>query len=293
MSEKSEMNWDHLRMFLAVMRSGSLRQAAERLELSHPTLRRRLEAFEDQLGLRLFERRPDGLHPRPEASALFEKAREVESSIYAFGRCASSVDPVLQGSIHITAPDLLMSDLLAPDLAAFTKRWPQIDLRVDTSYELADLGNREADVAIRLVPYNGQPHEDLAGKKVATAYTAIYGEKHQWIGWGDRVRQDEWIQKTPFADLPVFGSLNNVFLHRSACHAGMGLAILPCFMADSRLKRHTEPEPSSDIWILVHPDLRRNPRLRLFRDEMVKALERHRPILEGHIHHSRSPMMTT
>ena len=64
--------------------------------------------------------------------------------------------------------------------------------------------------------------------------------------------------------------------------AGLGLAGLPCFLADPLLERLTEPLPATDIWVLVHPDLRRSPRLRLFRDAMAEALERHRPRLEGH-----------
>lgn len=276
-----ELNWDYLRIFLAVMRSSSLRQAAERLGVSHPTIRRKLESLEEQLGLRLFDRRPDGLHATPEASVLLEKAEQVEASVHALGRCASNAAPALQGWIHVTAPDLLMSDLLAPALAAFVARWPQIELRVETTYKLADLGSREADVALRLLPLGQLPDGELVGKKAATAYTAVYGHAHQWIGWADTASQLERIRETPFADLPIRGVMNNIYLQRAACLAGMGLSILPCFMADPRLVQRTEPKPAGAIWVLVHPDLRRNPRLRLFRDEMVAALKQLRPQLEG------------
>ena len=70
-------------------------------------------------------------------------------------------------------------------------------------------------------------------------------------------------------------------LLRSACAAGLGMARLPCFLADGHLERRTEPEPGLDIWVLVHPDLRRNPRLRLFRDMVVDALKQQRDRLEG------------
>ncbi|CAM2064126.1 LysR family transcriptional regulator [Sulfidibacter corallicola] len=281
MTTLPDLNWDHLRVFLAVMRSNSLRQAAQQLGTSHPTIRRRLAALEAQVGIRLFDRRSDSLHVTPEAAALLEKAEQVEASIHAFERCASSADPSLQGTIHVTAPDLVMSDLLAPDLAAFAARWPQITLRIETSYELADLGRREADIAFRLVSPETVLNHELAGRKAATTYAAVYGRGRQWIGWPDRERQLQWIRKTPFRDYPIHCVLSNVYLMRAACIAGMGLAILPCFMAEPYLERRTQPEPGGDLWVLVHPDLRRNARLRLFRDQMFEAIKRREPQLKG------------
>ncbi len=281
MATPSDLDWDHLRVFLAVMRSKSLRHAAARLGVSHPTIRRRAQALESQIGIRLFDRRSDSLHATPEALALVEKAELVEASVHAFERRAGDADPNLKGVIRVTAPDLLMSELLAPDLAAFCARWPQVALQVETTYELADLGSREADIAFRFVPRDSMPHHELAGRKVAAVYAAIYGQGRQWIGWPDREQQLQWIRKSPFSDLSIGSVINNVYLQRAACIEGMGLAILPCFMADPWLERRTEPELSADLWVLVHPDLRRNPRLRLFREEMTQALQRLRPRLEG------------
>jgi DNA-binding transcriptional LysR family regulator len=281
MTTSSELNWDLLRVFLAVMRASSLRHAAAILGTSHPTVRRRLKVLEDQVGIRLFDRRSDSLHATPEAFALLERAEQVEASVQAFARGACNADPNLKGAIRISAPDILMSELLAPDLAAFCKRWPQIVLNVDTTYALADLGSREADIAFRIVPRDQMPSQDLTGRKAASMYAAVYGQGRQWIGWVEREQQQQWIRNTPFAELPIHGVMNNVYLQRAACREGMGLAILPCFMADPWLERRTAPEPAADLWVLVHPDLRRNPRLRLFRDEMVKALQRLRPRLEG------------
>jgi DNA-binding transcriptional LysR family regulator len=69
-------------------------------------------------------------------------------------------------------------------------------------------------------------------------------------------------------------------LQRAACLAGMGLTMLPCFFAEPLLPRRTEPEPRFDLWVLVHPDLRRSPRLRIFRDSVVDAVKRAAPRLE-------------
>ena len=281
MDKRPELDWDHVRVFLAVMRSSSLRQAAEALGLSHPTIARRLEAFEQQLGLSLFDRRTDGLHATPEAAELLEVAEEVETSVHALGRRALDADPELRGPIRVTAPDTLMTDLLMPELAAFSERWPQIELKVDINFDLADLAGREADVAIRGMPHGKSPDGNLTGRLAGVLYGAVYGEGDRWIGWSGEGKDQEWIRDSEFPDLPVRGAFSHPLLQREACRAGMGLTRLPCHLADGHLKRRTEPKPAFDIWVLVHPDLRRSPRLRVFRDEIVAAIKRLQPVLQG------------
>ncbi|MCO4762376.1 MAG: LysR family transcriptional regulator [Myxococcales bacterium] len=276
-----DLDWDHVRVFLATMRSTSLRQAAEKLRISHPTARRKLGALEQQLGLRLFDRRSDGLHPTLEAADLQAAAEEVERAMLSLGRVAQAADPDVRGPIRVTLPDIGATDLLMPDLVRFTQRWPDIELELMPSYDLVSLDRREADVAVRFMTGGKLPAEHLTGRKAGTAYRAIYGEKDEWIGWYGGDKDREWIDKTPFPDFPIRGAMSSGWLQRSACAAGLGLTRLPCFFAEPLLKRRTEPEPAFDIWVLVHPDLRRSPRLRLFRDEMVAAVRRLKPRLEG------------
>lgn len=277
------LNWDHLRVFLALMRARSLRGAAQQMGTSHPTMQRRAAALEEQLGLRLFERGSDRLKPTAEALALLDRAEQVEAMVHSFTRCAANVDPGLKGVVRVSAPDMVMSELLAPDLAAFQAQWPEIDLEVETTYDLANLGNRDADVALRLVPKEGMPTAHLTGRKAAPLAAAVYGEGDVWLGWDDRETQRVWIQRTAFAELPIRGMLNNIYLQRAACQAGMGLAILPCFMADGLIRRRSEPMVDADLWVLVHPDMRDNARLRLFRDHIVGALQKHRDRLLGRV----------
>lgn len=285
MDQQGQLNWDHLRIFLAVMRATSLRQAAERLGISHPTLRRRLDALEEQLGVKLFVRHTDGLHATPEASSLLSHAEHVEESIHAFGRCLDSTNPTLEGKIHVTAADILVSELMAPALAEFAAKWPAIKLYIETSYELVDLGTRKADVAFRIVGHGNTLDGALAGRKAATMYSAVYGEGEQWLSWWEEEEHRVWLQRypAPLPDYPTHCVMNNAYALRAACLAGMGLCVMPCHMAPQGLKRHTEPIPSADIWVLVHPDLRRNPRLRLFRDEMVASLKDLQPVLAGEV----------
>ena len=263
------------------MRAGSLRAAADALGLSHPTARRRLGQLEEQLGLQLFERRRDGLHPTREANELRHAAEDVERAIHTLGRIAQAADPALRGPIRVTTPDILAHDLLMPDFVAFQQRWPEIELHVDMSYGIADLERREADVAIRAVPIGRRPQEHLTGRKAATAYHAIYGEGERWIGWRGAAEDRAWIADTDFPEYPIVGAMDDPMLQRSACAAGLGITTLPCFFAEPLLRRRTKPKPYFDTWVLVHPDLRRSPRLRAFRDAMVDALKRKRPRLAG------------
>lgn len=276
-----DLNWNNLRIFLVVMRASSLRQAADQLGVSHPTIRRKLETLESQLSLRLFDRRPNGLHPTPEAHSLLERAERVEASVQALTRCANNADPTLQGRIRVTAPDIILSEILAPDLAAFAKRWPNIELIIETSYDVANLGSLEADVAIRIIPQGQLPDEELTGRKATPLYAALYGEGDNWIGWQGDESDFENSHLFPVEDIARWGAVGNVYLQRAVCREGMGLSVLPCFMADPYLERRSEPLHVSDLWILVHPDLRENSRFRLFRDEMFTALKNHRPAFEG------------
>lgn len=285
-----QLNWDDVRVFLATMRSSSLRQAAATLGVSHPTARRRLNALEEQLGLHLFDRRPDGLHATPHAAELMTAAQDVERAMHALGRVAQAADPELRGPIRVTLPDIFATDLLMPDFAAFSERWPDIELEIDASYGVADLARREADVAIRVMRLGRLPDGDLTGRKVLSANRAVYGTEDTWIGWEGGEADRGWIRETPFPEAPIRGSIRDPHLQRAACQAGMGLALLPCFFAEPHLLRRSEPRPEFDIWVLVHPDLRRSPRLRVFRDAVVAAVLSHAPRLIGL--ESYSPSMT-
>ena len=266
-----QLDWDDVRVFLAVMRSTSLREAADRLCVSHPTVRRRLNTLEERLRVRLFDRRSDGLQATPDALDLLPAAQEAERAIEEMSRRAHASDPKLRGPLRVTLPDILATHLLMPDLKDFCLRWPQVDLHIDVGYDLADLSKRQADVAIRVMRHGTFPDPGLAGRKAATSYRATYGEGDAWIGWEGGERDSWWIKESPFPDLPVRGAINHVTVQLAACRAGMGVSMLPCYIADRYLPQRSKPQAAYDIWVLVHPDLRRNPRLRLFRDAVVEA----------------------
>ena len=276
----NQLDWDDVRLFLAVLRAGSFRRAATKLGVSRPTAARRLETLEKRLGVALFDRRPDGLHATPAAAVLRERAQAVEDAMQELTRAAQGADPELQGTVRVTVPGIVAEELLIEDIVAFCRRWPQIDVEISGAYSLESLSLQQADVAIRFMPLGVAPSDELHGRKVGTASVAVYGRGESWIGQLGAGR-DAWVADTPWPDQPVRGAIIDGALQRRACALGLGMARLPCFFADGHLERRTEPEPGLDVWVLVHPDLRRNPRLRLFRDMVADALKRQKDRLEG------------
>jgi DNA-binding transcriptional LysR family regulator len=278
-----ELDWDDVRLFLAVLRAGSMRSASHDLGVSRPTVARRLSGLEERLGVALFDRRADGLHRTPAAVLLEPRAEAVEEAVQGLARAARGADPEIQGTIRVTVPPIVAHELLIKDFVAFCKRWPQIEIEISGAYALESLSEQQADIAIRFMPLGVSPDSTLHGRKVANAYLAVYGRGDCWIGQRGAEHDRAWVERTAWPDLPIKGAIIDGELQRRACAAGLGMARLPCFFADEHLERRTEPEPGLDIWVLVHPDLRRNPRLRLFRDAVAEALNRQRHRLEGRV----------
>jgi len=277
----ADLDWNDVRLFLAVMRAGSLRKAAADLFVSRPTAARRLSSLERQLGMALFDRRPDGLHATPAAASLLPRAEAVEEAMRGLTRAAVGADPELRGTVRVTVPPIVAEELLIEDFVEFCQRWPQIEIEVVGNYALDNLAAQQADVAVRFMPVGVPPRSSLHGRRVGNAHIAVYGHGDCWIGQRGETHDRAWAKTTPWPDLPIRGAMLDGALQRRACAAGLGMARLPCFFADGHLERRTEPEPGLDIWVLVHPDLRRNPRLRLFRDMVAASMRRHRARLEG------------
>ena len=277
--DASDYKWDDVRVFAVTARSPSLRQAAEQLGTTHPTVRRRLSALEAATGVALFHRGVDGLHPTLDGQELLDAAVEVERSMHAFARRARAADSGARGpvSVTVTAP---IAWLLARDFAEFAEAWPDIDLMVKTGSDFADLGQTQADVAIRVIVGDTKLDESLAGRRAAESAMATYGQDGA-THWIASKPGPQWVKRTAFPDLPVLCVMGDVAVRHRLCRDGFGLAEIPCFIADPDIPRRSDPVGIADVWVLVHPDLRRNARLKLFRDAMVAAIQRHGPLLRG------------
>lgn len=293
------LDWDDLKHFLALTRHGSIRAASDKLGVSHSTVARRIEAFEQRLGVRLFERSPSGYAITTAGEEVLEVAEQIESEIHGLERRIVGRDQQLSGDIRVTMVDVLCTHLLMPHLAEFSKRYPDISLEVviahDIAFDTLDLSKREADVALR---FTQKPPDQLVGKCLANMYCAAYasdeyikqhdfdsGTTARWIDCVKRGGYPAWIKSSDYPHIPAKGAFQSLLLQFEATKAGMGIGMLPCFLGDPEPTLQRLPpgiaRPSYDLWLLTHTDMRTTARLRVFSAFIADAVLGHRELIEG------------
>ncbi|WP_175688296.1 LysR family transcriptional regulator [Burkholderia anthina] len=308
------MSWDDLRYFLAVMRGGSLSAAARALQVQHSTVARRIDALESALGIRLFDRLPRGWPPTDEGLQLAEHAARVEADVHAFARAAQGA-ATLDGVVRVSASPVFASHFLAPRLARAQRAWPA--LRIDLMGEMhaANLYAREADLAVRL----SRPSEPgLAARRLGTMRFALCAspdwaaappDTWAFLGYDDalaQMPQQQWLERFAAGRRFAFIANDLAALHR-ACVAGAGIALLPRFLVDDpalNMDEHANtgapatvaaslPTPAPlveltaaprcdverEIWLVVHPDVRRSPRVQRVADAIADAVR----AADGHL----------
>ncbi|MDY7099503.1 MAG: LysR family transcriptional regulator [Pseudomonadota bacterium] len=284
-------NWDDFRLILALARSGSLRAAANDLNLTHTTVARRLASLQDRRG-DLFEKGPGGYSPTALGRALVEVAESMERLTLEGARYQRSVDQDISGKITLSLPEAIAQYLLLDEIVAFCAAYSAIDLRVETSYRFVDLDRSEADIVVRGAQ---EPPEHLVGRRLFPYYAAYYGnreyiastpvEKLRWIAPSPESRSANWLENSPFPDAPVVISIDDITARHKAVVAGLGLSRDACFMADPEpdLVRLSDdpPQPLQDLWVLTHPDLRHSPRVRLMMDFISQAIIARKSLVTG------------
>ncbi len=292
------MDWDDIKVLLALARRGSARGAAQVLGVSNSTVTRRLDELEHNLQARLFDRTPDGYRMTAAAEQLLPTAEHVEELILAAERRIHGEDQHLEGPIRVTVPDAGgMSGLMAR-LARFAEEYPGIELELSASPEALDLSRREADIAIRVMPAGIKPPEYLIGRYLSPLSASAYVHRAllrsddpedvshlTWIGKAPAGQKEEWLQFTEFRDHPVRHSIVDLSLVVAAIRARMGMAYMPCFMASDYDEIVRVPGATvvhhSDMWVLTHKDLRLSARLRALREVIADEFTGLRPRLDS------------
>ncbi len=271
-----------------------MRAAAKKLKVSHSKVSRRIESLEADLGVRLFDRRPDGYQLTDSGQELLPVALQTDERLHAFGRSVAGRDSALEGQVCVTIPDAAVVSLFMPLLITFMNENPGIQIMINDSYEVFDLSRREADVAIR---FTNAPPEHLIGRCLGNIYQAAYAtrayaqeyrpdldnSKARWVGWGTPENRPGWIEKSPFPHLGVVGNFNNILIQLDATKRDAGIGYFPCFLGDNDpdLIRLSDPTPSLEIWLLSHRDLRAAARMRAFRQFIIGHLPDIKDSLEG------------
>jgi DNA-binding transcriptional LysR family regulator len=284
------LNWDDLRFFLALARQRTVSAAGRELDVKHTTVSRRIKSLEQRLGTRLFDHLADGYALTPAGENLFHYALSMEEQAQAIDRQVFGLDSQLQGDLVLTASHDVFSRLIIPQLDGFRSAYPGINLQLLSSSGLADLGARQADIALRLTP---KPPDYLIGKMVMTLGIGIYAshryleqnpEPQQLVLWNDESESPEWAQAN-FPSAQVSIRANDVTTLLACIHHDMGVSMLPCYIgdADPALCRLDLPlAPSTwGVWVLSHVDLRATARVRVCREFLVDIIEQQRPVISG------------
>ena len=284
------MQWDDLRFFLALARQRTASAAGRELGVKHTTVARRVRALEQDLGARLFDHLPDGYALTPAAEQLYQHALIMEEQVLAVERSLLGLDTQLQGPLVLTTAHDVFSYLLAGYLDQFRQNWPAIDLQVQVSTGLADLGARQADIALRLTP---KPPDYLIGRKILPLGIGLYASpqyletrplRDQLVLWNDEIEVPAWAQQN-FPDATIALRADDVTSLLACVEQHLGITMLPCYLGDSSpaLRRLDLPlAPSTwGVWVLSHVDLRTTARVRVCREFLAEIIEQQRALITG------------
>lgn len=279
-------DWNDYRFFLSVAEHGTLKAASDALKVNLSTALRRINALEEKIGARLFERTSQGFSLTEAGHHMLEETRRMDDISNNIIRRLSGQDVKLQGKIKLTTSDSLYRGWLCHHLAHFKKEHPDIFLDIHASAGHRDLAKREADIAIsvgnsrpdyfvgrELMPitygyyiHKLRPEAELAPvslealKKMRVMSVDSQFDSQPFMLW-----QTSHIGTDAITDIAdQFTTL------QSMIKLQMGIGILPNYLADEDLVLlHALPkETEKQVWMLTHPDLRDNARIKLFMEWM-------------------------
>ncbi|UOA28130.1 HTH-type transcriptional regulator PgrR [Pseudosulfitobacter sp. DSM 107133] len=289
------MNWNDTPAFLAVARTGTLTGAAASLGAGVATVSRRIERLEAALGVPLFARAQTGYQLTDEGTALMPRAEALEAAMDGF-QSAAQAGRGVQGHVRVATAENLANPLLIPSLGSLLAAHPGLTVEVSTDVASVNLHKRDADLAVRMVrPTRGH----LTVRRIGTLGFGLYGsvdymaqrgsgagvEGDRYIGWADRfgdLPAAQWLARS-FRDAAPAVVTSTLASQLSAAQAGLGLAVLPHFLArGAGLERMpVELGVDQDIWLVMHSDLMASQRVRVVADHLVSVIEAHGAQLRG------------
>ena len=289
------MDWNDLRYLVAVAEHGSTLKAGQALRVSQTTVARRIAALEQAAGLPLFDRRTAGYALTADGEALLDHARAVASAAQGFVEAAASRSRDASGTVRLTTEEIFANTLLGPMLRELHELHPDIIIDLDTAREIRDLGNGDADIALRST--NKPQPAGTVGRRLciddwtlycSRDYGARHGvpksveqlKSHALIGGGGGNlwrAYEAWIHE--------LGLEEQVAMHHgtstgllTAVRSGFGIAVLPCIVADGEpdLIRCLPPRRGHGrvMWLLTHERVRHTPRVRVVIDFLYEQLKR-------------------
>lgn len=276
------LEWSDLPVFLAIAREGTLGAAARKLGQSQPTMGRRLRALEEATGTALFQRTADGFVLTDEGAVMLRHAERMEAEAQALSRELAGNEQRLEGMLRLTCSDWFGRIVLAPMLATFHRRHPGVVVETLTDPRIYSLARREADLVLRIAPFD---EPEVIARRLMTVPYALYAPA-DFGPLGDSV--PVVVMDTGFGGMPDVGWLmqslpgarivarsNSREMQAQLCALGTGLAVLPRPLGAAtpglvEVDLGSTP-PSRETWLGYHRDLKRLPRLRALVDLMVES----------------------
>lgn len=275
--QTASLQWDDVRVFLELARTGSLSAAARGLRISHATVGRRVAALEADLGRTLVERRADGYALTADGEAVFVLADGMDERALAILRRGGR-EQGLTGTVRLTTTQALADRFLVPRLGPFHARHPGIDLEVTVDNRALSLARREADLAIRMAR---PEHGDLIARRLSTVAYGLFaapGAPDALIGYDEALAdlpEAVWLARHAGGRRVAFRS-NSVQAQLAAAKAGFGAALLPLWLAGEEPALRAVPMEAPlarELWLVLHRDMKEVPRVRAVIDHLAGLFE--------------------
>lgn len=297
---ESMFDWNDLKYFLAIARSGSTLAAARSLRVNQSTVHRRIQELERQFRSQLVRRHPTGYRLTELGEYLAAHATRVETAATDFERAVFAKSNETSGTVKVTCPEALGPRLIGAGLIEkFNARYPDVHVEFVMSDRILELGTGEADIAIRAK----QPDEAaLVGRKIANSPWAVYAsrsyiarrgsidnaahiERHPVVMFSGPLSGHpaaQWI-KSVAPNAHVAARVNSLAALLPSVRSGAGVGLMPTIVGENErdLVRVLDlgKEMTTPFYLLTHRDLRRTPRVRAFFDFIIEHLDEVRPLL--------------
>ncbi|CAI1131564.1 LysR family transcriptional regulator [Serratia quinivorans] len=267
-------DWQDLKHFVVLARTGSLSAAARELGCDHATVGRRVAALEKALGLPLILRLPRSTPLTQDGKVIAGLATDIENQSHAIVRHARSIGETPQIQVRISAPPSIAARVIAPQIAQFHQTFPHITLILSGESAIAELDRGDAEVAVRMV----RPQQpDLLVQRIGMMRYALYSTPQHaalpeaaraFIGYDHHYQNQphqQWLQQL-LQGRPVVFQASDLFSLQEAARSGLGAVVLPTFVADGDPDMVTLPTaiaaPTRELWLVTYPDLARSTAVR-------------------------------
>lgn len=267
-------DWQDLKHFVVLARTGSLSAAARELGCDHATVGRRVAALEKALGLRLILRLPRSTPLTQDGKMIAGLASDIENQSHAIVRHARGAGETPQTQVRISAPPSIAARVIAPQISQFHQAFPHITLVLSGESAIAELDRGDAEVAVRMV----RPQQpDLLVQRIGLMRYGLYATPQHaalpeaarsFIAYDHHYQNQphqQWLQQL-LQGRPVVFQASDLFSLQEAARSGLGAVVLPTFVADDDQILVTLPTsiaaPTRELWLVTYPDLARSTAVR-------------------------------